>query len=102
MNSIIWAFTGGAVVLIVWHTVKLIMCNRPRHHQPATEPLHQYVPGDYVVFTRDSVGMIMPNGTLYRCGMVGTVLSATFAFCSVELEDGRIVLAPSYHLRLCH
>lgn len=102
MSGIYLAFAGGAFVLIAWHTVKLIMCKRPQHHQPAPEPLPVFSAGDQVITVQASWSYNLQDYR-YRVGEIGKVLHVINpASIVVELPDQREFIIPAFNLRAYH
>ena len=99
---IYFAIAGGLFAFIVWHTVKLIMCNRPQHVQPSPKPLPVFSAGDHVITIQASWSYNLQDYR-YRVGEIGKVLHViNSASIVVELPDQREFTMPAFHLRRYH
>ena len=99
---IYFAIAGGLFAFIAWHTVKLIMCKRPQHVQPAPEPLPVFSAGDQVITVQASWSYNLQDYR-YRVGEVGKVLHVINpASIVIELQDQREFVMPAFHLRRYH
>jgi hypothetical protein len=100
MTNLLFAIAGAVFVFLAWRVwFDLILPQRPKHIPRFYAPPIRYAVGEEVTFIRDSVGVVMPNGTLYATGEDGVIVSASHPAYSVELKDGRVVLAPSFHMK---
>jgi ribosomal protein L21E len=99
MTSLYFAIAGGAVALIVWHTVMLIMVNRPNHAQPSVDVLPVFSAGDHVITVQGSWSYNLQDYR-YRVGETGKVLHViNSASIVVELPDQREFIMPAFQER---